>query len=70
MQGTNELERLSKLLKFLKDEEGQDLIEYSLLIALLVISSAVLFSRTGSSVNTVWVSAKGVLSNAAVVAGS
>ena len=53
---------------FLKDENGQDLIEYSLLLAFVCISCVVIFSGAGSSVNTVWKDAKNTLSTAAVAA--
>jgi Flp pilus assembly pilin Flp len=55
---------------FVRDEEGQDLIEYSLLIGLIVMASAALFAHAGSSVNAVWGDAKTVLSTAAVASGS
>jgi Flp pilus assembly pilin Flp len=58
------------LRKFLTDEDGQDLIEYTLLLGAIVIGSAAIFSNAGQSVNTVWKDAKNVLSTAAVASGS
>lgn len=58
------------LIQFLKQEQGQDLIEYTLLMAFLVLGSAALFAHAGSSVNNVWKSANTVLANAAAVASS
>jgi Flp pilus assembly pilin Flp len=59
----------SIFIRFLQDEEGQDLIEYTLLMAFIALASAAIFSRAGSSVNKIWGNANGVLSQA-VVAGS
>ena len=39
---------------FVKEEEGQDLIEYSLLLAFIALASAALFSSAGTSVSTIW----------------
>jgi len=51
---------------FLKDEEGQDLIEYTLLIGFIALTSTALFAGAGSSTNTVWKDAKNILSNAVI----
>ena len=59
-----------KILQFIEDEQGQDLIEYTLLMAFVALASAVIFSNAGSSVNTIWKDAKNTLSNAAVASGS
>ena len=37
-----------------KDEQGQDLIEYTLLMAFLALASAALFIGAGGSVNGIW----------------
>jgi Flp pilus assembly pilin Flp len=50
--------------RFLKDEDGQDLIEYTLLIGVLVLASAAILGKTGSSVSGVWTGANTVLHNA------
>lgn len=39
---------------FWKEEEGQDLIEYSLLLAFVALASAALFATSGTSVSTIW----------------
>ena len=41
---------------FLRDEHGQDLIEYSLLLAFVCLTSAALFISTGGSVAGIWTS--------------
>jgi Flp pilus assembly pilin Flp len=53
---------------FLKDEQGQDLIEYTLLMAFVALSSAAIFVGAGGSVAGIWVSASNQLSNAAISA--
>jgi Flp pilus assembly pilin Flp len=50
---------------FVKEEEGQDLIEYSLLLAFIALASAALFSSAGTSVNTIWSKTSSQLSDAA-----
>jgi Flp pilus assembly pilin Flp len=53
---------------FLRDERGQDLIEYTLLIAFIALASASIFVSAGGSISSIWGSASGELSNAAVSA--
>jgi Flp pilus assembly pilin Flp len=55
---------------FGQDENGQDLIEYTLLMAFVALSSAALFINTGSSVSKIWSSGNSALSLAAVKAAS
>ena len=46
---------MNALLKsFLKDEQGQDLIEYTLLLAFVCLASAALFVSAGGSVSGIW----------------
>ena len=52
--------------QFIRDESGQDLLEYTLLLAFLALASTAIFSGAGSSTNTVWKDAKNVLSNAVI----
>ena len=40
--------------RFLKDEQGQDLIEYTLLMAFVALASAALFIGAGSSIKGIW----------------
>jgi Flp pilus assembly pilin Flp len=40
--------------KFIHDEQGQDLIEYTLLLAFVCLASAALFISAGGSVGGIW----------------
>jgi Flp pilus assembly pilin Flp len=40
--------------QILSDERGQDLIEYTLMLAFVALASAALFSSAGGSINTIW----------------
>ncbi|HEY3836615.1 MAG TPA: Flp family type IVb pilin [Bryobacteraceae bacterium] len=50
---------------FVKDEQGQDLIEYTLLLAFVALASAALFTSAGKSVSTIWTAASTQLATAA-----
>ena len=50
---------------FVREEEGQDLIEYSLLLAFIALASAALFSNAGTSVSTIWSKTSSNLADAA-----
>jgi Flp pilus assembly pilin Flp len=39
---------------FLADESGQDLIEYTLLMAFVALASAALFLMSGQSISGIW----------------
>ncbi len=39
---------------FLRDEQGQDLIEYTMLLAFVALASAALFIGSGNSVYGIW----------------
>jgi len=58
------------LKNFIRDEQGQDLIEYTLLLAFVALASAALFINAGGSINTIWTIANSRLSNAATVANT
>ena len=47
------------------DDQGQDLIEYTLLMAFVALGSAALFLSSGTSVSQIWSSANVDLSTAA-----
>lgn len=44
------------IVRFLKEEQGQDLIEYTLLLAFVCLASAALFIGAGGSVSGIWTS--------------
>lgn len=50
--------------QFLNDEHGQDLIEYTLLLAFVCLASAALFISAGGSVAGIWTSANTDLTTA------
>ena len=56
--------------QLLREEAGQDLVEYSLMIVFVLIASAIVMQQTGSSILPVWASGSSVVQNAAVLAGS
>jgi Flp pilus assembly pilin Flp len=49
---------------FWQDETGQDLIEYTLLLAFVALSSAALFAGAGKSAKGIWTAANTTLSTA------
>ncbi|MGA2194766.1 MAG: Flp family type IVb pilin [Bryobacteraceae bacterium] len=48
-----------------KDEQGQDLIEYTLLMAFVALASAALFLGAGGSIKNIWTITNAQLANAA-----
>ena len=46
------------------EETGQDVVEYTLLLAFVAIASAALFMSGGTSINGVWTGANAILTNA------
>ena len=52
------------------DEQGQDLIEYTLLLAFVALASAALFIGAGGKINSIWQITNNTLSNAASYATS
>ncbi len=60
---------MKALLKnFLREESGQDLIEYTLLLAFVALASASLFLSAGNSVSAIWQTGSNQLSTAASAA--
>jgi Flp pilus assembly pilin Flp len=49
---------------FLKDEQAQDLIEYTLLLAFVCLATSALFVSSGGSLSGIWTSANTRLSAA------
>jgi len=58
------------ILQFVREEEGQDLVEYTLLLAFVCLASAALFIGAGKSMANIWVDTNLVLSNAGLVANA
>ena len=58
------------LLRFVRDEDGQDLVEYTLLLAFVCLASAALFIGAGASLSGIWGEANGILVNANTAASS
>jgi len=54
--------------KFCREESGQDLIEYTLLLAFVALASASIFISAGNSINSIWQAGNNTLSSAAVAA--
>jgi Flp pilus assembly pilin Flp len=52
------------------DDQGQDLIEYTLLMAFVALASAALFISSGASVSKIWSTTNSQLSTAASTAAS
>jgi Flp pilus assembly pilin Flp len=50
--------------RFLRDEAGQDLVEYSLLLAFIALAGAAAFIGMSSSVNVLWSAANSRLAAA------
>ena len=51
--------------RFWREEEGQDLIEYSLLLGFIALFSATIYSTVSGDVSTIWTNAKTTLATAA-----
>jgi Flp pilus assembly pilin Flp len=55
---------MTYLRNFWNDEQGQDLIEYTLLMAFVALASAALFLGAGGSIKGIWVVTNNQLSQA------
>jgi Flp pilus assembly pilin Flp len=58
------------VLRFVREEDGQDLIEYTLLLAFVCLASAALFINAGSTMSNIWGIANTTLANAQTAASS
>ncbi len=56
------------LLRFLKEEEGQDLVEYSLLLAFIALAAVGLLSGTRTTISGLWTTISNTLVNASSAA--
>jgi Flp pilus assembly pilin Flp len=55
---------------FWLEDQGQDLIEYTLLLAFVALASATLFLRAGGSIKSIWTTTNSLLAAAAASASS
>lgn len=55
----------SLMITFWKEEDAQDLVEYSLLMAFIALSSIALLTGTGATVKNVWTRVNTSLTSAA-----
>jgi Flp pilus assembly pilin Flp len=56
------------LRNFWREEEGQDLIEYTLLLAFIALASAAIFISAGESVQGIWNTTQSRLDEASTAA--
>jgi Flp pilus assembly pilin Flp len=61
---------MNALRNFWNDESGQDLVEYTLLMAFVAMASAALFIGGGESIKGIWVTTNSQLDAANTAAGS
>jgi Flp pilus assembly pilin Flp len=55
----------NQLRELCRDEHGQDLVEYSLLLAFIALAAVALLSGVGRNISKMWTSISGQVSNAA-----
>jgi Flp pilus assembly pilin Flp len=58
----------SMLIKLWKEEEGQDLVEYSLLLAFIALAAVGLLSGTRTTISGLWSTINTTLSSASTTA--
>ena len=61
---------MNVLKSFFRDDRGQDLVEYTLLLAFVALASAALFINAGSNIAGIWNVANSRLDNANTAAAS
>jgi Flp pilus assembly pilin Flp len=52
------------LLRFVRDEDGQDLVEYTLLVAFTALAAGAVFASAGSGTSGIWGQANNTLAGA------
>ena len=52
------------MIRLVREEQGQDLVEYSLLLAFVALASAALFINAGTSIAGIWTTANSHLTSA------
>ena len=53
-----------KVMDYLKREEGQDLVEYALIMGLIALVCVVAITAAGGSVSAIWTAIQGALKTA------
>ena len=56
------------IVRFMRDEQGQDLVEYTLLLAFVCLASAAVFIGAGGSLKGIWATTNSILVSANTVA--
>jgi Flp pilus assembly pilin Flp len=54
--------------RFVKEESGQDMIEYVLILAFVCVGAAAIITTIGGDIKTVWQTTSGHVENAATAA--
>ena len=54
----------SPLLRFLREEDGQDLVEYSLLLAFIALAAIAILSAASQNITSLWQDISDALSDA------
>jgi pilus assembly protein Flp/PilA len=62
------MELVNRLRALVRHEEGQDLIEYALLVGLITLVATVAITASGTSVNAIFTSISTALASAAAAA--
>jgi Flp pilus assembly pilin Flp len=55
---------MSILKNFLKDEEGQDMVEYTLLLAFVALAAGAAYVTIGNNISSIWSKAQTDISSA------
>jgi len=58
------------MVRFLREEQGQDLIEYTLLLAFVCLAAAAIFIPEGKGIASIWSATSGITSQAASAAAA
>ena len=56
------------LLNILRDEEGQDMVEYTLLLAFVALAAGAAYVTIGNKISTIWSKAQADITSASTVA--
>jgi len=58
------------LRKLWNDEDGQDMVEYALLLGFIVLCAAAILTTTRTQISTIWTTINSALSSAVSTSGS